>query len=195
VGTWCYDNPSNLFFDGKGICSSGRGVQQGDPRGPLLCCLVMRHVSLGVANIFSSTDMPQMALNTSYLDDGLFGHNLGTLTRALEYLQSPTVPSLGFYLDVDKSSIYQPNQLPISQLLPADLPLERGPSSGLKLLGAPIGNLEFCSGVLERTVVVRNTRTCPVQSVALLTHPCAIKHRTSKIVGYDKPFGCLLESF
>jgi hypothetical protein len=34
--TWCYDNPSNLFFDGKVICSSGQGVQQGDPRGPLL---------------------------------------------------------------------------------------------------------------------------------------------------------------
>jgi hypothetical protein len=37
-------------------------------------------------------------------------------------------------------------------LLPADLPFERGPSSGLKLLGVPIGNLEFCSGVLERIV-------------------------------------------
>jgi hypothetical protein len=35
---------------------------------------------------------------------------------------------------------------------PVDLPFERGPSSGLILLGAPIGNLEFCSGVLEKTV-------------------------------------------
>jgi hypothetical protein len=112
----------------------------------------MWHVSLGVANIFSSTNTPGMALNTSYLDYDLFGHNLGTLTRLLEYLQSPAVQSLGLYLNIEKSSIYQPNYLPIPHLLPADLPFERGPSSGLKLLGAPIGNLEFCSGVLERTV-------------------------------------------
>jgi hypothetical protein len=127
-------------------------VQQGDPLGPLLFCLVMRHVSLGVGNIFSSTNTPGMALNTSYLDDGLFGHNLGTLTRILEYLQSPAVQSLGLYLNIEKSSIYQPNHLPIPHLLPADLPFERGALSGLKLLGAPIGNLEFFSGVLERTV-------------------------------------------
>jgi hypothetical protein len=127
-------------------------VQQGDPLGPLLFCLVMRHVSLGVVNIFSSTGTAGMALNTSYLDDGLFCHNLGTLMRVLEYLQSPTVQSLGLYLNVEKRSIYQPNHLPIPHMLRADLPLERGPSSGLKLLGAPIGNLEFCSGVLEKTV-------------------------------------------
>jgi hypothetical protein len=141
-----------LFFDGKVICSSGQGVQQGDPLGPLLFCLVMRHVSLGVANIFSTTGTPGMSLNTSYLDDGLFGHNQGTMTRVLEYLQSPTVQSLGLYLNIEKSSIYQPNHLSIPHMLPADLPFECGPSSGLKLLGAPIGNLEFCSEVLEKTV-------------------------------------------
>jgi hypothetical protein len=37
-------------------------------------------------------------------------------------------------------------------MLPADLPIARGPSTGLKILGAPIGNLEFCPGVLEKTV-------------------------------------------
>jgi hypothetical protein len=64
----------------------------------------MRQVSQGVANIFSSISTPGMALNTSYLDDGLFGHNLGTLTRVMEYLQSPTVRSLRFYLNAEKSS-------------------------------------------------------------------------------------------
>jgi hypothetical protein len=59
---------------------------------------------------------------------------------------------LGLYLDDEKSSIYQPNHLPIPHVVPADLPFGRGPSSGLKLLGAPIGNLELCSGVSERTV-------------------------------------------
>jgi hypothetical protein len=84
-----------MIFDGKVICSSGQGVQQGDPLGPLLFCLAMRHVSLGVANIFSSTGTHGMTLNSSYLDDGLFGHNLGTVTRALEYLQSLAAQSWG----------------------------------------------------------------------------------------------------
>jgi hypothetical protein len=91
-----------------------------------------------------------MALNTSYLDDGLFGHNLGTLTRVLEYLQSPAVQSLGSNLNIEKSSIYQPNHLPIRRMLPAELPCERGPSTGLKILGASIGNLEL--GELDKTV-------------------------------------------
>jgi hypothetical protein len=99
--------------------------------------LVVRHVSLGVANISSSTNTPGMALNTSYLDDSLFGHNLGTLTRVLEYLQSPAVQILGLYLNIEKGSVYQPNHLPIPHMLPADRPFERGPSSGLKLLCAP----------------------------------------------------------
>jgi hypothetical protein len=104
-------------------------VQQSDPLGPLLFCLVMRHVSLGVANIFSSTNTPGMALNASYLDDGLFGHNLGTLTRVLEYLQSPVVQSLGLYLNIEKSSIYQKNHLSIPHMLPADHSFERGQST------------------------------------------------------------------
>jgi hypothetical protein len=124
--TWNYNNPSNLLFDGTVVCFSDQGVQQGDPLGPIPFCLVMRHVSLGVANIFSSTGTPGMSLNTSYLDDGLFGHNMGTLTRVLEYLQSPMVQSLGLYLNVETSSIYQPNHLPIPHVLPADLPFESG---------------------------------------------------------------------
>jgi Reverse transcriptase (RNA-dependent DNA polymerase) len=44
--TWCYDSPSHLFYEGEIVCISARGVQQGDPLGPLLFCLVLRHVSL-----------------------------------------------------------------------------------------------------------------------------------------------------
>jgi hypothetical protein len=93
-----------------------------------------------------------MALNTSCLDDGLCGRNLGTLTRILEFLQSATVQNLGLYLNVEKSSIYQPNHLPLPHMLPAELPFEPVPSTGIKLLGAAIGNLEFCAGLLEKTV-------------------------------------------
>jgi hypothetical protein len=112
----------------------------------------MRHVS--VASLTFSPPPTRLGWPSTHRtwDDGLFGHNLGTLTRVFENLQSPAVQSLGLYLNIEKSSIYHQNHLPIPHLLPADLFFERGPSFGLKLLGAPIGNLEFCSGVLERTV-------------------------------------------
>jgi hypothetical protein len=76
-----------------------------DPHGPLLFCLVMRHVSPGVFKIFSSISTDGMALNTSCLDDGIFCHSLGTMAHVIEFLQLSTVNSLGLYLNVEKSSI------------------------------------------------------------------------------------------
>jgi hypothetical protein len=77
------------------------------------------------------------------LGEACFG--VSTITDGAEF---------GVHLNVEKSAIYQPNHLRITHMLPADLPFERGPSSGL--LGAPICNLEFCSGALEKTVAKVN---------------------------------------
>jgi hypothetical protein len=96
--TLCYDAPSHLFYDEGIICSSAQGVLQSDPLGPLLFCLVMRHVSLGIEDIFESAGASSETLNTSYLDDGMIAHNMGTLTRVVEYLQSPEVRDLGLSL-------------------------------------------------------------------------------------------------
>jgi hypothetical protein len=81
-------------------------VQQVDLLGPVLLYLVMRQVFLGVVDIFSSTNTSGMALNTSHPDDALSGYNFGSLTRVLEYLQSPTVQTLGLSLNVGNSWIY-----------------------------------------------------------------------------------------
>jgi hypothetical protein len=40
------------------VCDNARGVHQGDPLEPLLFCLVLRHVSLGIADIFTSAEPP-----------------------------------------------------------------------------------------------------------------------------------------
>jgi hypothetical protein len=52
--TWCHDYPSHLFYEGEIVSSSARDVQQGDPLGSLQFCLVLRHVSRGMAGIFAS---------------------------------------------------------------------------------------------------------------------------------------------
>jgi hypothetical protein len=86
--TWCSDSLFQIFYEGEIVCNSARGVQHGDPLGPLVFCLVLRHFSSGIADIFASAEPTTAALNTSYLDDGVIEHTLGTLSRVLSYLQS-----------------------------------------------------------------------------------------------------------
>jgi hypothetical protein len=143
LGPWvalCYDSPSHLFYDGKIVCSSSRGVQQEDPLGSLLFCLVLHHVSLGISDIFASADPTTAALNTSYLDNWVIGHTLGTLSRVLSYLQSPQVQDLDLSLSLAKCFVYQPSPRPTPHLLPVDIPFARGPPTGALLLGAPVGS-------------------------------------------------------
>jgi hypothetical protein len=152
--TWCYDSASHLFYEGEIACNGARGVQKGDPLGPLLFCLVLCHLSLGIAAIFASAEPTTAALNTSYLDDGVIGHTLGTLSRVLSYLQSSQVQYLGLSLNLAKCFVYQPNSRPISHLLQVDIPFTRGPTTGVRLLGAPIGSTSHCAGALEAVVKV-----------------------------------------
>jgi Reverse transcriptase (RNA-dependent DNA polymerase) len=119
---WFYDSQSNLFYEGEIVCNSVRGVQQGDPLGPLLFCLVLRHVSLGIVDIFASAEPTTAAPNTSCLDDRVFGHTLGTLSRVLSYLQSPQVQDLGRSLNLANCLVYQPSSRPIPNLLPVATP-------------------------------------------------------------------------
>jgi hypothetical protein len=115
--------------------------QKDDPLDPLLFSLVILHVFLGVANILSSISTPGMALNISHVDDGLFSRNLGTLTRVMKYLHSPTVQALGLYLKVEKSSFYQPKPLPIpNKLLTFPRSTDYLPASNFWVLQSAISN-------------------------------------------------------
>jgi hypothetical protein len=174
LGPWvtsCYDSPSHLFFEGEIVCNSARGVQQGDPLGPLLFCLVLRHVSLGIPDIFASAEPTAAALNKSYVDDEVIGPTLGTLSRVLSYLQSPQVQDLGLSLNVAKCSVYQPSSQPIPHLFPVDIHLAYywGTVAGgshwfsIPQRGDPGGG---CGGPEKgpSPAVVCNTHTCPVHS-------------------------------
>ncbi|GAV01570.1 hypothetical protein RvY_12261 [Ramazzottius varieornatus] len=88
-----YGQPSNLFY-GHQILSSARGVQQGDPLGPLLFCLVTRELS-------RSLQSP----NCWYLDDATVG---GDLDIFLEDLQTviDQCATLGLELNMSKCEMY-----------------------------------------------------------------------------------------
>ena len=63
--TWCYGSPSLLCYGDSVQLNSCVGVQQGDPLGPLLFCLVL-HVLVRKIQ----ADCPDLLLHKWYLDDG-----------------------------------------------------------------------------------------------------------------------------
>jgi hypothetical protein len=116
-----------------------------------------------IADIFASAEPTTAALNTSYLDDGVIGHTLGTLSRVKSYLQSPQVQDLGLSLNLAKCFVFHPSSRPIPHLLPVDIPFACGPTTGVRLLGAPIGSPSHSAGALDAVVKV------PKQAHLLLT--------------------------
>ena len=73
---FCYSQHSLLFFGNFSI-SSEAGVQQGDPLGPFLFCLVLQKL---IAKI--SSQVPNLRLNSWYMDDGSFFGNSRDVLKA-----------------------------------------------------------------------------------------------------------------
>ena len=89
-----YRTPSHLFF-GDSIISSGTGVQQGDPLGPVLFSLAIHSLASELVSTF----------NVWYLDDGTLGGSpqsiLADFTTILEQSSS-----LGLSLNLSKCELY-----------------------------------------------------------------------------------------
>ena len=64
---WCYgDHP--LLLSTMGALRSETGVQQGDPLGPLLFCLVLHKVVTAIA---ADSICSQLSFHSWYMDDGV----------------------------------------------------------------------------------------------------------------------------
>ena len=60
---WCYGSPRVLLYDHELVINSTRGVQQGDPLGPLYFCC-------GIANLVGKIQEFNPRYNKWYMDDG-----------------------------------------------------------------------------------------------------------------------------
>ena len=89
----CYEDVSLLFF-GDFIINSAEGIQQGDPLGPMLFCIV----TIGLAKRLKSE------LNIWYLDDGSLGGDIDVLIKDFETILHES-QSLGLGINEQKCEI------------------------------------------------------------------------------------------
>ena len=143
----CYAQSSHLFF-GNHRLSSSSGAQQGDPLASLLFALTLHPLLLRIKD-----EHPNLLLHVFFLDDGTFIGTMDDLQSVFDIL-SKAGPEIGLLLNAAKSSVWCGDNLP-SNIDPTD-PLQRGvpPASpaGYHLLGAPIGDISFSRGVVDKRI-------------------------------------------
>ena len=89
----CYSASYSLYFHDT-IISSAEGVQQGDPLGPLLFCLV----------IFPSTQMLRSEFRIFYLDDATLGGNEADVCDDFKMIEREAA-DIGLELNHHKSEL------------------------------------------------------------------------------------------
>jgi hypothetical protein len=97
---FCYGAQPHLFWGSETVLLSCVGVQQGDPLGPLLFCLVL-HVL--VRKIEKAC--PNLVIHKWSLDDGVLAGATEDVQRALAIIQS-SGPDLGLNLNLSKCELF-----------------------------------------------------------------------------------------
>ena len=137
---WCYGSHPTLWHP-LGQLSSERGVQQGDPLGPLLFSLVLHKLVLSIAQ---DKDCLSLLSNRWYLDDGVLSGHSQAVTRAVTLIQEMG-PSLGLLVNVSICELFGHSDL---ASFPPEMKVSQVPN--LEILGAPIGDPIFCTKFLAQ---------------------------------------------
>jgi len=181
---WCYgDQP--LLFHRTGNLRSCIGVQQGDPLGPLLFCLVLRILAARVAEV-----SPGLALHKWYLDDGVIAGRAAEVLLALTVLRAEG-PALGLNLNLAKCELFSPDldnfDIEVASSgrtfrFPDELH-QRSNVADFVLLGAPFGSVEFCSAHIQRLCVANRVL---LSKLSKLEDPQVALHLLRTCAGFGK---------
>ena len=158
----CYSASSSLYF----FISSAEGVQQGDPVGPLLFCLV----------IFPLTQMLRSEFRIFYLDDATLGGNEADVCDDFKMIEREAA-AVGLELNHRKSELICADQAGRALLhLAPDLCKVRPDTAAL--LGSPIGS-SVDEALLDKVEALRKMKSRPSllssqDALILLRHSFAI---------------------
>ncbi|KAL5505640.1 hypothetical protein EMCRGX_G007104 [Ephydatia muelleri] len=133
--SWCYGQHPALWHP-LGTITSEISVQQGDPLGPLLFCLVLQQV---VSTIAEDADCASLLFHKWYIDDGVVAGPIAAIARVLAIIQVRG-PPLGLYINITKCELFS-----LSDLSTFPDEMKRSNVPHFEILGAPIGDLVFCA--------------------------------------------------
>ena len=132
---WCYGQHP-LLWSPMGTIMSESGVQQGDPLGPLLFCLVLQKVLSAIA---SDPNCFDLLFHAWYIDDGVIAGSKQAVVQALSIIQD-LGPPLGLVINSSKCELYGDCDL---QPFPSEM--KKCNAFNFEILGAPIGDTIFCA--------------------------------------------------
>ena len=98
---WCYGQHPALWHS-LGSISSETGVQQGDPLGPLLFCLVLQQI---ISAIAEDVDCESLLFHHWYIDDGVVAGPVAAIARVLAIIQERG-PPLGLNINIAKCELF-----------------------------------------------------------------------------------------
>jgi len=183
---WCYGE-TPLLFHPTGNVSSCIGVQQGDPLGPLLFCLVLNVLVRRLALLF-----PHLDLHKWFLDDGILAGRCADVLRALAILQVEG-PPLGLHLNLSKCELFSSvednferttffTDLGRTVGFPPELHY-RETEPVFDILGSPIGDLAFCE---HRVDLMRAANKKLLARIVELGDPQAALHLLRTCASFSK---------
>ena len=132
---WCYGQHYLLWSPMETIMSES-GVQQGDPLGPLLFCLVLQKVLSAIA---SDPIFFDLLFHAWYIDVGVISGSKQAVVQALSIIQD-LGPPLGLVINSSKCELYGDCDL---QPFPSEM--KKCNTFNFEILGAPIGDTIFCA--------------------------------------------------
>ncbi|MDA8003073.1 MAG: reverse transcriptase domain-containing protein, partial [Alphaproteobacteria bacterium] len=124
-----YAQTSSLFCTDQ-VVEFSKGVQQGDPLGPMLFCLT----------IHPMVEKLRSELKVFYLDDGTLGGNLEDIIRDLQLVEKEAA-ELGLQLNRSKSELLCEGPTTRDQLLKVVPGLQVIGMDQVEILGSPVGSM------------------------------------------------------